>query len=37
MATSRGIDEDDVKFLRGRICHGVLGDVGSVFTITFLV
>lgn len=37
VATSRGVDEDDVEFLRSRVCNGVLGDVGRVLAVAFFV
>lgn len=37
VATSRGVDQYDVEFLRCCVRHGVLGDVGRVFAITLFV
>lgn len=32
-----GVDEDDIEFVRGRVRHGVLGDVGRVFAVALFV
>lgn len=37
MAPARGVDENDVEFVRRRVRHGVLGDVGCVFAVTLFV
>lgn len=37
MATTGGIDEDDVEFLRGRVGHGVFGNVRGVLAVAFFV
>lgn len=37
MATSSGVDEDDLELLRRRICHGILGDIGRILAVAFFI